>query len=175
MFNVIINVTEELRVQKIATLSGVIMTTTVALLKGLGDRYGCRKNRLGSWVWMITLGSVGEHQAAPVQAVQQGLDPPWCWWGRTRPRAPSKRVKAMGHPRMALLEGHGEKELLPSPLKPKGLGRGSVPSWGLVGRRASRSKPGCRIWQLCLFEQVFTECLQTLIGSQFGQFSFAPK
>lgn len=41
MLNVIINVIEELNVQKIATLSGVIMTTTVVLLKGLGDGYRC--------------------------------------------------------------------------------------------------------------------------------------
>ena len=41
MFNVIINVIEELKVRKVAALSGVIMTTTVALLKGLGDGYRC--------------------------------------------------------------------------------------------------------------------------------------
>lgn len=49
----IISVIEELKVQKVATVSGLVMTTALGLLKGLEDVYSCRKTRLKYQMWMI--------------------------------------------------------------------------------------------------------------------------
>lgn len=77
---------------------------------------------------------------------------------------------------MALLEGHGGRELLPSLSKHEGSGATVSPPGAWWEEAHPGSKPSCRIQQLHLSEQVFTKCVQTLINSPFTHFGclFSP-
>jgi len=103
-------------------------------------------------------GVCGRASGSPSAALAPGLDPPRCWWDRPCPEHPAGGPGPWGAHGDGSVGGTRGEGAAAFALEASGLGRGGVHSWGLVGRRMTRSKTGCRICQLCLSRSLLSVC-----------------